>query len=93
VPELRYLTVDGHGDPNTAAEHADALAAPYPVAYAMKFASKADLGRDSVVPPAEGLWWADDLPQRPEQGRRGQAPDDPPAARRADLAVVTAEYV
>jgi len=32
--------VDGHGDPNTAQEYADALAALYPIAYKLKFASK-----------------------------------------------------
>ena len=26
----------------------------------MKFASKGTLGKDYVVPPLEGLWWADD---------------------------------
>lgn len=60
VPRHRYLAVDGSGDPNTAPEYADALAALYPVAYTLKFASKRELGRDYVVPPLEGLWWADD---------------------------------
>ncbi|WP_232797056.1 GyrI-like domain-containing protein [Blastococcus atacamensis] len=27
----------------------------------MKFASKTELGRDYVVPPLEGLWWAEDM--------------------------------
>ncbi|QZY30743.1 GyrI-like domain-containing protein [Nocardioides coralli] len=53
--------VDGHGDPNTSREYADALAALYPVAYGLKFASKRELGRDYVVPPLEALWWADDM--------------------------------
>ncbi|MQA01225.1 MAG: hypothetical protein GEV07_00345 [Streptosporangiales bacterium] len=61
VPPLQYLMVDGHGDPNTADEYADALAALYPVAYKLKFASKQDLGRDYVVPPLEALWWASDM--------------------------------
>lgn len=60
VPPMRYLMVDGHGDPNSAA-YADALAALYPVAYATKFASKQQLGRDYVVPPLEALWWAEDM--------------------------------
>lgn len=60
VPDMRYLMVDGHGDPNTSPAYADALAALYPVAYALKFASKRELGRDYVVPPLEGLWWAED---------------------------------
>ncbi|MGC3954308.1 MAG: GyrI-like domain-containing protein [Propionicimonas sp.] len=61
VPDQRYLMIDGHGDPNTSPAYADALAALYPVAYHLKFASKRELGRDYVVPPLEGLWWADDL--------------------------------
>ncbi|WP_421742608.1 GyrI-like domain-containing protein [Cellulomonas sp.] len=61
VPELRYLAIDGHGDPNTSTEFAEAVAALYPVAYTLKFASKRELGRDYVVPPLEGLWRADDM--------------------------------
>ena len=60
VPPLRYLAVDGHGDPNTAPEYADAVAALYAVAYRCKFMAKAELGYDYKVPPLEGLWWADD---------------------------------
>ncbi|KHL11177.1 hypothetical protein CLV56_3013 [Mumia flava] len=59
VPPQTYLAIDGHGDPNTPAFVA-AVEALYPVAYALKFASKDDLGRDYVVPPLEGLWRADD---------------------------------
>jgi hypothetical protein len=61
VPPVQYLMVDGHGDPNTSQEYADALAALYPVAYALKFASKRELDRDYTVMPLEGLWWADDM--------------------------------
>lgn len=60
MPELRYLMIDGHGDPN-AEPYEEALQALYPVAYKLKFASKRDLGRDYVVPPLEGLWWAEDM--------------------------------
>lgn len=61
VPDLQYLMIDGHGDPNTSPMFADAVAAVYPVAYKLKFASKKDLGRDYTVMPLEGLWWADDM--------------------------------
>ena len=61
VPGLQYLMIDGHGDPNTSPDYAAALDALYPVAYALKFASKRELGRDYVVMPLEGLWWAADL--------------------------------
>ncbi|MFT4299881.1 MAG: GyrI-like domain-containing protein [Aeromicrobium sp.] len=61
LPETRYFMVDGHGDPNTAAEFASAVETLYPVAYGLKFASKNNLGRDYVVPPLEGLWSAGDM--------------------------------
>ena len=61
VPELQYLMIDGQGDPNTSPAFSKAIESLYPVAYALKFASKRELGRDYVVPPLEGLWWADDM--------------------------------
>ncbi len=61
VPDLQYLMIDGQGDPNTSPAFAEAVASLYPVAYRTKFASKADLRRDYVVPPLEGLWWAEDM--------------------------------
>lgn len=61
VPPLTYLMIDGHGDPNTAPAYADALAALYPVAYALKFLSRNELGRDHVVMPLEALWWSGDM--------------------------------
>lgn len=61
VPHVRYLMVDGHGDPNTDAAYPEALGALYPVAYKLKFISKLQHGRDYVVPTLEGLWWAKDM--------------------------------
>lgn len=61
MPKRQYLMIDGHGDPNSSKEFADAIRALYPVAYKLKFASKQVLGRDYVVMPLEGLWWADDM--------------------------------
>jgi hypothetical protein len=61
VLPLQFLMLDGHGDPNTAQEYQDALDALYPVAYKIKFWSKKRLGKDYVVPPLEGLWWAEDM--------------------------------
>ena len=60
VPDLQYLMIDGHGDPNTSPAFAEALETLYPVAYSLKFASKLTLDRDYVVMPLEGLWWADE---------------------------------
>jgi hypothetical protein len=59
VPDLRYLMIDGHGDPNTGAFR-DATEALYPLAYRLKFAAK-KAGRDHVVMPLEGLWWSGDM--------------------------------
>lgn len=61
VPRMKFLMVDGHGDPNTTQEYQDAIEALYGVAYKMKFISKKTLERDYVVPPLEGLWWAEDM--------------------------------
>lgn len=60
VPVTQYLAIDGAGDPNTSEQYRETLETLYPVAYVAKFASKA-AGRDYVVPPLEGLWWADDM--------------------------------
>ncbi len=61
VPDLQYLMIDGRGDPNTSPAFAEAVKSLYPVAYKIKFASKVHLHRDYVVPPLEGLWWAEDM--------------------------------
>ncbi|SDR99910.1 hypothetical protein SAMN04489752_0762 [Brevibacterium siliguriense] len=61
IPESRYLMIDGHGDPNTSPDFASAVTSLYPLAYGLKFFSKLELGRDYVVPPLEGRWWADDM--------------------------------
>ena len=60
VPPMQFLMVDGTGDPNTSQEYKDTYSILYPVAYTLKFMSKAK-GKDYVVPPPEGLWWADDM--------------------------------
>ena len=61
VPALSYLMVDGHGDPNTSPAYADAIGSLFPLAYKLKFLSKAELGHDYVVMPLEALWWAEDM--------------------------------
>ena len=61
IPPRGYLMIDGHGDPNTAERYSQALSTLYPVAYTLKFLSRRELDHDYVVPPLEGLWWADDM--------------------------------
>lgn len=60
VPEMQFLQINGYGDPNTAQSYKDAVEALYAVSYKLKFMSKKGLEKDYVVPPLEGLWWADD---------------------------------
>lgn len=60
VPEQRFIGVDGSGDPNRTPAYAEAVRALYSVAYTLRFAVKRAGGREFVVGPLEGLWWADD---------------------------------
>jgi hypothetical protein len=62
VPPLRYLMLDGEGDPNTSAEYTKAVAALFTLSYTAKFlVKKSVLAVDYTVMPLEGLWWADDM--------------------------------
>src|SRR5690349_1661673 len=63
VPELRYLMIDGQGDPNTAPEYTAAVQALYTVAYTIRFSLKRrrDDPVDAPVMPLEGLWWVPDM--------------------------------
>lgn len=61
VPELAFLMVDGHGDPNTSAAYSAAVETLFSVAYAARFAVKRSGGTDFAVMPLEGLWWAADM--------------------------------
>ena len=60
VPALRFLMVDGQGDPYTTPGYAEAVEALFSVSYAAKFMVKRAVGIDYAVMPLEGLWWADD---------------------------------
>ena len=53
---MTYLSVDGHGDPNTSPCYSAAVEALYAGAYAIKSTLKARTGEDFVVGPLEGLW-------------------------------------
>lgn len=62
VPELSFLMVDGHGDPNTDPAYADAVQALYSLAYTIRFALKRRPDAvDAPVMPLEGLWWTPDM--------------------------------
>ena len=57
VPSMRFLMVDGTGNPNTTPAYQDAISALYAVAFTLKFAIKRELGIVYPVMPLEGLWW------------------------------------
>lgn len=62
LPTLRYLMVDGEGDPNTSPGYAQAVEALFAVSYTAKFmVKKGPQKLDYSVMPLEGLWWADDM--------------------------------
>src|SRR5688572_26863256 len=62
VPALRFLMIDGEGDPNTSQHYAEAVEALFSVSYTAKFmVKKGATGIDYAVMPLEGLWWSDDM--------------------------------
>ena len=62
VPLLRYLMIDGQGDPNTSRAYAEAVEALFSVSYVTRFAVKKGSEKiDYKVMPLEGLWWAGDM--------------------------------
>lgn len=68
VPALRFLMIDGRGDPNTAPAYRQAIEWLFTLSFTLKFASK-EAGRDYGVAPLEGLWWADDVARFAELDR------------------------
>jgi len=63
VPKIKYVMIDGSGDPNTSPRFHGAIEALYGVAYTLKFSLK--LGPEKIDYPAmplDGLWWTDAEP-------------------------------
>jgi len=62
VPEMNFLMIDGHGDPNASQVFADAIEALFGVSYTAKFmVKKGDAAIDYSVMPLEGLWWVENM--------------------------------
>lgn len=63
VPEMIFISVSGNGDPNTCSEYKEALEILYGLSYAIKMSKMNGTQPDGyfeyVVPPLEGLWYAD----------------------------------
>lgn len=66
VPTMRFIMVNGKGDPNTSAQFKEAVEILYGLSYAIKMSkmsgSQPEGYYDYVVPPLEGLWWFEDIP-------------------------------
>lgn len=71
VPEMKYIMIDGAGPPDAACNpaYAEALGWLYPLSYGIKFKSK-KVSKGYVVPPLEGLWWAEDMSAYTQEGRK-----------------------
>ncbi len=61
VPQMKFLMVDGQGDPNAVQQYQDSIEALFAVSYALKFMIKKKNAIDYGVMPLEGLWWTDDM--------------------------------
>ena len=64
MPAMNYLAVRGKGDPNEeGGAYKQALERLYGIAYTLKMSYKSDYRIEGffeyVVPPLEGLWWAE----------------------------------
>lgn len=61
VPTMRFITVDGKGDPNTSEFYKKAVELLYGLSYSIKMSKKTGTQPegyfDYVVPLLEGLWW------------------------------------
>lgn len=62
VPKMKFLQIDGKGDPNISQDFKDAVEALFALSYKIKFSIKqSEKAIDYSVMPLEGLWWADDI--------------------------------
>ncbi len=63
VPEMKFIMVDGSGDPNDNPAFQEAIEILYGIAYTVKMrkkeATQPEGYFDFVVPPLEGLWWSE----------------------------------
>lgn len=62
VSEMRFLMIDGEGEPETTPAFHETIEALFSLSYSIKFmVKKGVLQTDYAVMPLEGLWWADDM--------------------------------
>ncbi|MCX5890063.1 MAG: GyrI-like domain-containing protein [Deltaproteobacteria bacterium] len=96
APPIKFLMLNGSGDPNLNPEFQAGIEALYTASYTLKFMLKQAQGLDYMVPPLEGLWWmllADFDPDRRDDWRWTlMIPQPEPVSRKVlDLAVTAAQ--
>lgn len=64
VPPMRFIMINGKGNPNTSAFYQEAVEVLYGLSYTIKMSKMGSAKPagyfDYVVPPLEGLWWFED---------------------------------
>ncbi len=60
VPDMLFAMIDGEGPP-AGENFTRSVQWLYSSIYPIKFMSKKRMGKDFVMAPLEGLWWADDM--------------------------------
>ncbi|HHY81861.1 MAG TPA: transcriptional regulator [Clostridiales bacterium] len=64
VPAMRFIMINGKGDPNTSEFYKIAVKVLYGLSYSIKMSKNSSCQPkgyyDYVVPPLEGLWWFED---------------------------------
>lgn len=66
IPEMNYIAVRGHGDPNVEdGAYKNAIGILYAIAYTIKMSYKGEHKIEGyfeyVVPPLEGFWWQEGI--------------------------------
>ena len=61
IPKIWYFMVDGEGYPGDNPLYQEAMQLLYGASYTLKMSVMKPKGKDYVVPPLEGLWWANDM--------------------------------
>ena len=61
IPPMKFLMIDGEGNPNTSPDYVDVVSALYTIAYTLKFKIKKTKSIDYNLLASEGLWWMDDM--------------------------------
>ena len=61
IPEMMFFMVDGTGYPGNNPLYQEAMQLLYGASFTLKMSVMKPTGKDYVVPPLEGLWWADNM--------------------------------